>query len=58
MLEQGHYFAAGPAALPMLVKQQVQEAIIEYGDTGVSILELSHRSDCLLYTSPSPRDPT
>ncbi len=45
MLEQGHYFAAGPAALPMLVKQQVQEAIIEYGDTGVSILELSHRSD-------------
>lgn len=45
MVDQGHYFAAGPAALPMAVKQQVQDAIIEYGDTGLSILELSHRSD-------------
>ena len=45
MHEHGHYFAAGPAALPMTVKQQVQAAIIEYHDTGLSILELSHRSD-------------
>lgn len=40
-----HYFGAGPAALPDEVKQQIQQDIIEYQDSGVSILELSHRSD-------------
>ena len=39
-----HYFGAGPAALPAAVKQQIQSDIIEYKDTGLSILELSHRS--------------
>ncbi len=40
-----HYFGAGPAALPAEVKQQIQKDIILYADTGVSILELSHRSE-------------
>ncbi len=40
-----HYFGAGPAALPLEVKQQIESDINEYQNTGVSILELSHRSD-------------
>ncbi len=40
-----HYFGAGPAALPAEVKQKIQKDINLYGDTGNSILELSHRSE-------------
>jgi phosphoserine aminotransferase len=40
-----HYFGAGPAALPEDVKQQIQKDIQLYRDTGISILELSHRSE-------------
>jgi len=40
-----HYFGAGPAALPFEVKQRIQKDIIEYEDSKLSILELSHRSE-------------
>jgi phosphoserine aminotransferase len=40
-----HYFGAGPAALPQEIKQQIQKDILLYSDTGISILELSHRSE-------------
>ncbi|MFK7794829.1 MAG: 3-phosphoserine/phosphohydroxythreonine transaminase [Gammaproteobacteria bacterium] len=40
-----YYFGAGPAALPDEVKQQIQKDINLYADTGISILELSHRSE-------------
>ena len=40
-----HYFGAGPAAIPLAVKQQVQSDIIQYKNTRLSILELSHRSE-------------
>ena len=40
-----HYFGAGPAALPDEVKHQIQHDILHYQDAGVSILELSHRSE-------------
>lgn len=45
MGHQGHYFAAGPAALPPSVKQQIQDDILHYQDTSTSILELGHRSE-------------
>lgn len=45
MIEATHYFGAGPAALPQQVKQQLGNDIVEYQDSGVSILELSHRSE-------------
>jgi len=45
MGHQGHYFAAGPAALPAQVKQQIQDDILHYQDTSISILELGHRSE-------------
>ena len=43
-----HYFGAGPATLPQEVKQKIQQDIHLYADTGVSILELSHRSEQFL----------
>ena len=39
------YFGAGPAALPMEVKQRVRDELLDYQGTGISILELGHRSD-------------
>ena len=36
-------FNAGPATLPDEVLQQAAAAVLEYGDTGMSILELPHR---------------
>ena len=44
MSQREHYFAAGPAALPDSVKQQIQLDIREYANSGLSILELGHRS--------------
>jgi len=38
-------FSGGPGALPERVLQQVQQAIIEVPETGLSILGISHRSD-------------
>jgi phosphoserine aminotransferase len=38
------YFGAGPAALPYEVLQQVSEAVLDYNNTGLSILEIPHRS--------------
>ncbi|MBK8698645.1 MAG: 3-phosphoserine/phosphohydroxythreonine transaminase [Saprospiraceae bacterium] len=37
-------FSAGPAILPQEVIKQAAEAIIDYAGTGLSILEVSHRS--------------
>ncbi|WP_276132911.1 3-phosphoserine/phosphohydroxythreonine transaminase [Polluticoccus soli] len=36
-------FSSGPAALPPEVLQEASEAIINYNNTGLSILELQHR---------------
>lgn len=37
-------FYAGPAILPQEVLQQAQEAVKDFAGTGLSILEISHRS--------------
>lgn len=42
-MQQKINFNAGPAALPQEVLQQASQAIIEYENTGVSILGLPHR---------------
>jgi phosphoserine aminotransferase len=39
-----HNFGAGPAALPLAVLEQVQEELLQHQDTGMSVMELSHRS--------------
>lgn len=39
-----HNYSAGPCILPDEVFQQAAKAVLEYGSTGLSILEMSHRS--------------
>lgn len=39
-----HNFGAGPCILPKEVFQQASEAVIDFNNTGLSILEISHRS--------------
>jgi phosphoserine aminotransferase len=37
-------FSAGPGALPLPVLQQAQAALLNYDGTGMSVMEMSHRS--------------
>lgn len=39
-----HNFGAGPAGLPLAVLEQVQAELLDFHDTGMSVMELSHRS--------------
>ncbi len=39
-----HNFSAGPSILPQEVFRQAAEAIIDFDNLGLSILEISHRS--------------
>jgi len=39
-----HNFSAGPCVLPKEVFQKASESILEYNGTGLSIIEMSHRS--------------
>jgi len=38
-------FSGGPGALPESVLLQVQQAILEVPEVGLSVLGISHRSD-------------
>ena len=37
-------FSAGPAVLPEEVLRQAAEEMLDYQDTGMSVMEMSHRS--------------
>jgi len=39
-----HNFNAGPAALPLPVLEKAQSEMLEFGSSGMSVMELSHRS--------------
>ncbi len=43
-LNRAHNFNAGPAALPLEVLQRAQAEMLDYKGTGMSIIEMSHRS--------------
>jgi phosphoserine aminotransferase len=43
-LKRAHNFNAGPAGLPLEVMQQAQAELLDYKGTGMSIIEMSHRS--------------
>lgn len=43
MAHRVHNFGAGPAALPLEVLQKVQDELLDFQGTGMSILESSHR---------------
>ncbi|WP_149193394.1 phosphoserine transaminase [Luteimonas suaedae] len=42
-MSRAYNFSAGPAALPESVLRQAQEEMLEWRDSGASIVELSHR---------------
>jgi phosphoserine aminotransferase len=44
MMQRAHNFNAGPAALPLEVLQTAAEQMINFDQTGMSLMELSHRS--------------
>jgi len=48
MTERIYNFSAGPAALPLPVLEQAQKDLISLGDTGIGVLEHSHRSKAFL----------
>lgn len=39
-----HNFSAGPAALPETVLREARDELLDYAGTGMSVLEMSHRS--------------
>ena len=43
-MARAHNFSAGPAALPVSVLAEIRDELLEYGDTGMSVMEMSHRS--------------
>jgi phosphoserine aminotransferase len=44
MAKRMHNFNPGPAALPLPVLEQVKEELLDFQGSGMSILEMSHRS--------------
>jgi phosphoserine aminotransferase len=44
MTKRIHNFNAGPAALPLTVLEEIQGELLDFKGSGMSILELSHRS--------------
>jgi phosphoserine aminotransferase len=43
-MERVYNFSAGPAVLPESVLKKAKEEMLCYGDTGISVMEMSHRS--------------
>ncbi len=39
-----HNFNAGPAALPLPVLERIREELLDWGGSGMSVMEMSHRS--------------
>lgn len=48
MSKRAHNFSAGPAALPVEVLEQAQAEMLDYRGTGMSVMEMSHRSDAFI----------
>lgn len=43
-MKRTHNFNAGPAAIPLAVLEKAQSELIDFKGTGMSVMELSHRS--------------
>jgi len=41
---RAHNFNAGPAVLPLSVLERIRLELLDYRGTGMSVMELSHRS--------------
>jgi len=47
-MERVFNFSAGPSALPLPVLEKAQKELVNYGDAGMSVMEMSHRSQMYL----------
>jgi len=47
-MERVFNFSAGPSALPLPVLEKAQKELVVYGNTGMSVMEMSHRSQMYL----------
>ncbi len=47
-MDRVYNFAAGPAAMPLPVLEQAAREMTQYGSTGMSVMEMSHRSSMYL----------
>lgn len=43
-MERVYNFSAGPSVLPLPVLEKAQKELVNYGDAGMSVMEMSHRS--------------
>jgi phosphoserine aminotransferase len=43
-VKRAHNFNAGPAALPLPILERIQDELLDYNGTGMSVMEMSHRS--------------
>ena len=43
-MDRVYNFSAGPAVMPVTVLQKIQKELLSYQDSGMSVMELSHRS--------------
>ena len=43
-MSRGYNFSAGPAVLPEEVLREAAEEMLDYRGTGMSVMEMSHRS--------------
>ena len=44
-MSRAYNFCAGPATLPEPVLRQAREEMLDWRGTGMSVMEMSHRSD-------------
>lgn len=47
-MERVYNFSPGPAMLPLPVLERAQQELVVYGNTGMSVMEMSHRSKMYL----------
>jgi len=53
-MERVYNFSAGPSMLPLEVLEQAQKEFVNYGNAGMSVMEMSHRSkdyENIIYTA-------
>ncbi len=43
-MKRVHNFSAGPSTLPLEVLEKAQKEFVSYGESGMSVMEMSHRS--------------
>jgi len=48
-------FSAGPAALPEAVLEHARDELLDYGGTGMSVMEMSHRSSAFIEIAETAR---